>query len=151
MSWWPGGSVLGSFEHWPYTNFHELNVDWILKVMREVVSKVSELNDLVEQHSTDIADINRRIDIINNDINNLEEQMRRILSGEALDFYLTALQEWIDRNLQEMVARVVTYVFFGLTDDGRFIAYIPRSWEFIQFNTILDGDNPMYGHLTLQW
>ena len=31
---------MGLYEHWPYTNFHELNLDYILKEMREMYNRI---------------------------------------------------------------------------------------------------------------
>lgn len=33
---------MGVFEHFPYANFHELNLDWLLKKMRELDKKLDE-------------------------------------------------------------------------------------------------------------
>lgn len=38
---------MGLFEHWPYTNFHDLNLDWI-------VAKIKELQADVENFSVDV-------------------------------------------------------------------------------------------------
>lgn len=37
------------FEVFPYTNFHELNLDWIVKVCKEVEEKTDAIDDSVEQ------------------------------------------------------------------------------------------------------
>lgn len=46
-------------------------------------------------------------------------------------------------------------VWFGLTDDGYFVAYIPDSWDDIIFNTtvydIQVALQPEYGHLMLSF
>lgn len=34
---------MGLFEHWPYTNFHELNLNWIICKMKELSAKVDVL------------------------------------------------------------------------------------------------------------
>ena len=50
---------------------------------------------------------------------------------------------------------IATMVFFGITDDGYFVAYIPESWDDITFNTTgLDINLPIqpeYGHLVLSY
>lgn len=33
---------MGVFDHFPYTNFHELNLDWILKLIRVMDQKIDE-------------------------------------------------------------------------------------------------------------
>lgn len=77
---------------------------------------------------------------------------------------LTIVQEWIDNfnyepllaTVKEMVDKYVTIgVYFGLTDDGYFCAYIPDAWNEIEFNTTgLDINlelQPEYGHLVLSY
>lgn len=47
----------------------------------------------------------------------------------------------------------VKMIWFGLTDDGHFVAYIPDSWDEVIFNTtgydIIIDVQPEYGHLVL--
>ena len=35
------------FENFPYTNVHELNLDWIIKTVKELGLKVDDLDDIV--------------------------------------------------------------------------------------------------------
>lgn len=94
-------------------------------------------------------------------INKLIDQDK--IFGEELDELrqdLTAVQEWIEhfdtsvieKYIQEYIA---TMVFFGLTESGYFAAYIPDSWETIQFNTteydIHVPLEPDFGHLVLSY
>lgn len=37
------------FEHFPYTNFHDLNQDWILKEFKNLKSKIDEVNAALEK------------------------------------------------------------------------------------------------------
>ena len=49
---------------------------------------------------------------------------------------------------------MVKQVYFGLTDTGYFVAYIPESWNDIIFGTSGLDDFPAgvdYGHLTLTY
>ncbi len=36
------------FEQFPYTNFHDLNLDWVLKTMRGQVAIVEELKEVID-------------------------------------------------------------------------------------------------------
>lgn len=36
---------MGLYENFPYTNFHDLNQDWILKEFKALESKIAEVND----------------------------------------------------------------------------------------------------------
>lgn len=77
--------------------------------------------------------------------------LEAIKNGEYVDLYLDSIKSYIDENLQNFVADLVSYVTFGISNDGHFVAYIPRTWQFLKFNTIDDPSSPLYGHLTLQY
>ena len=88
--------------------------------------------------------INSDKDIINN-VSNLRKDVDTIQS--ILD---SGSKEEIDKIIREYIA---TMVFFGLNDEGYFVAYIPDNWGDISFGTTgLDVNVPIqpeYGHLVL--
>lgn len=43
---------MGIFEEFPYTNFHELNANWILKKIKEMKDDINELKTKVEDLET---------------------------------------------------------------------------------------------------
>ena len=68
------------------------------------------------------------------------------------DYYKEQVQAWIDNNMRFIFEHLsTTSVFFGLTLDGYFTAYIPSSWKEIQFGTIEDYESDNYGCLTLSY
>lgn len=121
----------------------------------EVLCKVVEyLNRVIQQVDSNTSQIQINIKDINQlkvELDLVQAELEKVKNGEYVSLYINALASWIDNNLQELVGRVVKYVFFGLTDDGYFCAYIPDSWKFISFDTIIDTTSPLYGHLLLQW
>lgn len=44
---------MGLFDHFPYTNFHELNLDWLLNAMKELASTVE---NFIQEESIKFAD-----------------------------------------------------------------------------------------------
>ena len=38
---------MGLFEHFPYTNFHELNLDWIIQTVKDLDEKVNSIEDRI--------------------------------------------------------------------------------------------------------
>ena len=84
-------------------------------------------------------------------VKELQDELDKVKNGEYISLYLNSLKKFIDDNLKEIVGRIMKYVFFGLTDDGYFIAYIPDSWNFIKFHTDMDYNSETYGHLILNW
>lgn len=133
------------YDHlFPYTDLHDLNLDWILKVLKEMTEEWKKLLPRLEADESNIADLQTRVTALETIIDGIQQ-------GKYLDFYMTALQNWIDANLQELVGKIVKYVWFGLTDDGHFCAYIPESWNFITFDTGYQYDHENYGHLLLYY
>jgi hypothetical protein len=37
---------MGMFDHFPYTNFHELNLDWILQALKEIEKTMDQFVSL---------------------------------------------------------------------------------------------------------
>lgn len=104
-------------------------------------------------------------------------KVQKILSGVIVDVNLTASElaafkdevakqfeelkngTWIEGTipyLEELLKQYIPVaIFFGLNDDGYFIANIPDSWDSINFATTgLDTEVPCmqeYGHLVLEY
>lgn len=70
---------------------------------------------------------------------------------KAGDFTKDTFIEWVNTNMTDIIYQMVRFVFFGLDDDGHFVAYIPASWEFLHFDTLLDPNKPGYGHLVVYY
>ena len=91
-------------------------------------------------------------------INKLIDTDKEIFSDiDELKAEMQVVQKWIDdfdtSYIEEIIAQYIKMVFFGLTEDGYFVAYIPDSWDDIQFSTSQYDDftsaEPEYGHLIL--
>ena len=67
------------------------------------------------------------------------------------DYYADQVKQWIDEHMEFIFDHVVKQVYFGLTLDGHFVAYIPDSWDDIIFDTGFDYDKDTYGRLILRW
>lgn len=70
---------------------------------------------------------------------------------KAGDFTKDTFIEWVNTNMTDIIYQMVRFVFFGLDDNGHFVAYIPASWEFLHFDTLLDPDKPGFGHLVVYY
>lgn len=61
-----------------------------------------------------------------------------ILDGKIEDFdriILEKTQKWLDENMEDILTQAVKIVWFGLTDDGYFMAVIPKNWSDVKFDT----------------
>lgn len=128
---------MGVFEQFPYSNMQNLNLDWVIQVLRDaetvVNNKIPGIETAISALQQADKDINKRIDDVIKEINELVDD------DTIMQLVVNAISE------------AIKMVFFGLTDDGYFVAYIPNSWDCITFGTILDCNSPDYGKLTLSY
>ena len=132
--------LYGFINDYPYTDFHEMNLDWILKVVKANKDNIKNLYEIFNEWA-DTAD-------------RIKELYRAIVTGDYPQELEDSLIRWVQINAIDIVGDMVNMVFFGLTDDGYFVAYIPSGWEDITFGTTgLDDfpENVDYGHLTLTY
>lgn len=128
---------MGVWEQFPYSNMQNLNLDWVIQVLKaaeEVVTeKIPGIESAIAALQQADKDINKRIDDVIKEIETLVDDD-------------TIMQLVVDA-----ISEAIKMVFFGLSDDGYFVAYIPNSWDCITFGTILDCESPDYGKLTLNY
>lgn len=85
------------------------------------------------------------------EIEELKRAYDEFESGGFIDTYLDKIEEWINENMERLFAEAAKMVFFGLTLDGHFVAYIPESWSDIDFDTGMVYGSPEYGRLILRY
>ena len=106
------------------------------ELLCKVIEKVNEMAELVNPASGEIAALGIRVD-------ELEKELEELKNGGYVDL------------IEKYIAEAIRMVFFGLTDSGYFVAYIPENWRDITFNTteydILIPEFTEYGHLTLSY
>ena len=78
----------------------------------------------------------------------LEEKVDDFIGGGYKDEFDRFVQEWLDANWDGYISKWAHMVFFGLTQDGHFCAYIPHDWSFV-FDSVYDYDDPNYGRLAI--
>lgn len=104
---------MGLFEHFPYTNFHELNLDWLLKIVREWVDKTEiyfknndeaikflqsnfdDLKDYVDSYF-DSLDVKKEVS------DKLDEMLE---SGELADILAAKIVTWDMPRMQRLNGR----------------------------------------------
>ena len=121
----------GAFgELFPYSNFHDLNLDWIIKIIKKLTNDEEEQNRM-------IAELSERIQPLEEWIENYDP---------------TYIRTTVETYLQETLARMI---FVEITDSGYIVYNIPESWDTITFNTtgldIILELQPEYGHLVLSY
>lgn len=79
----------------------------------------------------------------------LQAEFEKFKASGFEDYYEQQLEAWIETHAGELFESLAKMVFFGLTQDGYFCAYIPESWSDIQFDTGMVYGQPDYGRLIL--
>ena len=132
---------MGYFDFdFPHTHFYDSDLREILKYVRNLVKAVTEIDGWIEKHEKEYQELLK----LYNDL----------LAGKFTPEMEEALYKWTIANTVEIIGRAIKTVFFGITDDGYFVAYIPDSWSDITFGTSgLDTfpENVEFGHLTLTY
>jgi uncharacterized membrane protein YraQ (UPF0718 family) len=127
----------------PYTDFHEMNLDWVLKHIKELIDDVDGLKAWRKTHEAEYQELVRLYEEVKTDWDNFA-------AGNFPPSTYEAMRQWFESNAVDLVGELVRFVFFGLTLDGHFVAYIPENWHNIEFDTIVTpGEN--YGKLTISY
>ena len=113
----------------------------------ELLAKVQEkTNELVG----DLNQLNEWQQAQDEVMHALEQRVEDFIAGGYREDFDEFVTQWLDENMREAITRGTRMVFFGLTDDGYFCAYIPTDWSFV-LGTVVDYSNPEYGRLTITY
>jgi hypothetical protein len=114
----------------------------------ELLCKVMDkLNEIIETWNLSIENWEKLYALLEE----LEKEFEEFKEHGFDDYYAEQVGQWIAENLEWVFKTTVKQVFFGLTQDGYFVAYIPETWDDIIFDTgsVYGVDN--YGRLILRW
>ena len=92
-----------------------------------------------------------KINIDHADIVELQELFKQFQESGFDDYYAAQVEKWISEHLEYIYRYTIKQIYFGLTDDGFWCAWIPESWEDITFDTIMNYSDPNYGSLVLKY
>lgn len=134
----------GFWDKFPDTNYHEINLDWFLKLAEYVKSTADTMNEWKQEHTAEYEELVAHVNAIQDWIDGLEE-------GDIPQVLLDGLKVWIDDNIEQIIGRNIKYVWFGLTIDGYFVAYMPESWQELWFDTVMNYEDEYYGHLLIKY
>lgn len=134
------------YDKFPYTNFHELNLDWILTKVREVQTDIDEINAWKETFS---AQINAQISNLISEVNEEFTQLKADIEKEFTDYRtetdakFEAQRAETDRQFASLTNSVNTRIS---AFDGR-IADIESKLHDIENNlpTLVHVTNPFTG------
>lgn len=105
------------------------------------------IQQLIDQYGSTDSQIQKNAD----DIAELQELFRKFQESGFDDYYEQQVIKWIDDNIAILYQQLAKQVFFGLTSDGHFCAYVPDSWSDITFDTGAVYGTETYGRLILRF
>ena len=134
------------YDKFPYTNFQELNLDWILTEVRKIQTDIDEINAWKETFS---AQINAQISNLISEVNKEFTQLKADIEKEFTDYRtetdakFEAQRAETNRQFASLTAAVNTRLF---AFDGR-IADIESKLHDIENNlpTLVHVTNPFTG------
>lgn len=127
-----------SFFEFPHTRTYDSDLGWLIKDYKTLDEFKDAMLQWIEQTQPTIDEMN--------------ELLQMIASGNLPEGMQEGIKTWLEENALDLIGELVKMVFFGITDDGYFVAYIPESWSDIIFgttglDTIISGYE--YGRLVL--
>ena len=112
--------------------------------------RILNLFDLLNKLVCYCDNMGLQIDVNVQDIANLQTAMQELKDGGLVDYYEKQIYAWIQANMADLLSAGINQVYFGLTKDGHFCAYVPDSWQDIQFDTGAVYGRSDYGRLILR-
>lgn len=129
-----------SFFEFPHTRTYDSDLGWLIKHVNGYDETIETLNAWIAENEPKLDDF--------------EALYNMLLAGDLPPGVQEGINKWMQIHALDIVGQLVKMVFFGITDDGYFVAYIPEGWDDIIFNTTgYDINLPVidFGHLTLSF
>lgn len=126
---------------YPYTDFHELNADFLLKNYKLLVDSLRQIDAWIDTHQKEYEELQKLVD--------------EIESGVLPDAVYDKLKVWFINNYKDILGEFIKFITFRLNDEGYLVVSIPEGLHELIFNTtgldIFTPLQPEYGHLTLSY
>lgn len=128
-----------AFFEFPHTRTYDSDLGWLIRQCKHNADAIKVLEDWKESATDTISDLQQLLD--------------DIAAGVFPEEIADAIKNFIVNNFYDIVGDMMKMVWFGLTDSGYFVAYIPETWDDIQFFTtgydFTTDLMPEFGHLVL--
>lgn len=123
----------------PYTDFHELNLNFIVEHFKEFIDEIDSLEDWRSTHEPEYEE--------------LKAFMDQIEDGVLPEAVYNNLVTWLQANAFDIIGEMIKFISVGLTTDGHLLITIPEQWKDITFRVTGYDINvpiqPEFGHLCI--
>ena len=137
----------------PFIGFTEFTAS-IPKMYWDVTSQEQRILTICKQLHKLVCYADMLGDKINIDHAQLEELQAlfdKFMESGFDDYYAEQVEKWISEHLEFIYDHTIKQIYFGLTEDGYWCAWIPDSWDDITFDTIMNYSDPNYGSIVLKY
>lgn len=120
-------------------SFYEL-INKLKNVVNDVINKVNLLIQSNKELTIKYADVLNELDKLNkklDDFLNGYEIPTDSIRWEQLN---TNVKEKLLQMIEQTIPQIAKFVWFGLNEDGYFVAYIPNNWTDINFSSSSEGE-----------
>lgn len=137
---------------WGFENFTPTipKLYWNVKSQEQRILNLFDLLDKLVNYANQIGEsvnyTKEEIEQLRKDFNNLFVE-----GSEFWNLFEKKLNKWVDDNVKSLIQKSMKNVYFGLTKNGYFCAYIPESWSDITFDTGATYGLNTYGRLLLRY
>lgn len=135
---------------WGYSAFTPTipKLYWDVKSQEQ---RILNLFDLLDKLVCYANDLGIHVNVNASDIAELKTEFEKFKESGYLDYYQAQLEKWFKDNAYQIYQLQAKQVYFGLTDDGFFCAYVPDGWNEITFDTGAVFGRSDYGRLCLKF
>lgn len=129
-----------SYFEFPHTRTYDSDLGWLIKHVNSYDEVINTLNEWIAENEPKLDDFEALYDMM--------------MAGDLPPGIQEGINKWMQLHALDIVGALVKMVFFGITDDGYFVAYIPEGWDDIIFNTTgydISAPDFDFGHLMLSF
>ena len=99
-----------------------------------------------------LIDICNQVNVNTEDIQELLQEFEAFKNHGFDEYYRANIEKWVMDNMAGIIEKSLNILYFGLTDDGYFCAYVPKEWAHnIEFDTGAIYGTDEYGRLILKY
>lgn len=120
---------------------------WDVDSQEQGVKQLCKTVCMLIDYLNEVAD---QVNIDTDAIEELKATFQKFQESGFDDYYRAQIEQWVKDNMENIIRDSIKMVFFGLTDDGYFCAYIPDSWTDLTFDTGAVYGRSDYGRLILK-
>lgn len=147
---YPNGAASPIPPFWGFSAFTPTipKLYWDVKSQEQ---RILNLFDLLNKLVCYAEQMGIQLNVSQDELEKLKAEFEKFQDSGFEDYYEKQLAQWIKDNAATLFQLLAKQVYFGLTDDGHFCAYIPDSWSDVTFDTGAVYGQADYGRLILRF